>query len=76
MMRKLIMLVTLAGLLAFSTFAFTRMEEASGVSYRTQIAELHSTVKQQVAKIAELEGMLEWYEDAEPSEEEEPCSSS
>lgn len=76
-MRKLTILIALAGLLVFSTFAFTRMEASDGVEYREQIAELQSTVKKQAAKVAELEDELECYEaNAEPSEKEEPCSSS
>lgn len=75
-MRKLMILVAMGALLAFSTFAFTRMEASDGVEYRAQIAELQSTAADQAAKVAELEAELECYEEIESSDEGEPCSSS
>ncbi len=74
-MRKLMVLAALAAVLAFSTFAFTRMEASDGVGYRARITELESAAAEQAAKVVELEAELKCYE-AEASEEEEPCSSS
>lgn len=51
-MKKMIALV---GVMAFSTFAFTRMEASDRV-------ELKSILDCQAAKIAELESELECYE--------------
>lgn len=68
MMRKTMTLVVVA-VLAFSLFAFKRMEASDGEKYRAQIVELQST-------IAELGNELECRKAAESSGEEDSCCTS
>lgn len=68
MMRKMMTLVV-AAVLAFSLFAFKRMEASDGVKYRVRIMELQSTV-------AELGNELECRKATESLGEEESCCSS
>ncbi len=78
------MLVVVVALMAFSLFAFTRMEASDGVKYRARIAEFQSVivtleeerrleVEELAAKVPALASELECYE-AESSSEGEPCS--
>lgn len=62
------MWIALAAILAFSMFAFTRMEASDGVKYRARIAELETAVEEQATKVTELEGELKCYQDVELSD--------
>lgn len=75
-MRKLRMLAVLASVLAFSMFAFTRMDASDGMKYRARIAELEAVAGEQASRVAELEDELECYADTESSDGGELCSSS